>query len=157
MKKTTASMPQGLAGANAAYCQHLAQLAQESQQRWIELGQRLASDSTSQYLATLGPLKPTGNWQEIAPALGELTRKRWQCQLEASQAITHAALQEQAALAAGLGAAMTEWFKHATSAGVGAGVDTSPLTQMWSAMSNQMAAACSAMRDASQPGAHHDS
>jgi len=155
MKKTTASMPQGLAGANAAYCQRLTQLAQESQQRWIELGQRLAGDSTSQYLETLAPLKPAANWQEIAPALGEVTRKRWQCQLEASQAITHAALQEQAALAAGLSEAMSEWFKRATSAG--ATVDTSPLTQMWSAMSNQMAAACSAMRDASQPGAHHDS
>lgn len=155
MKKTTASMPQGLAGANAAYCQRLTQLAQESQQRWIELGQRLAGDSTSQYLETLAPLKPAANWQEIAPALGEVTRKRWQCQLEASQAITHAALQEQAALAAGLSEAMSEWFKRATSAGTT--VDTSPFTQMWSAMSNQMAAACSAMRDASQPGAHHDS
>ncbi|MFD4837195.1 hypothetical protein ACFWP0_06770 [Achromobacter sp. NPDC058515] len=155
MKKTTASMPQGLAGANAAYCQRLALLAQESQQRWIALGQRLATENTSQYLATLAPLKPGGDWQEIAPALGEITRKRWQCQLEASQAITHAALQEQAALAAGLGQAMSEWFKLATSAG--AGVDASPLTQMWSAMSNQMAAACSAMRDASMPGARHDS
>ncbi|WP_244169067.1 hypothetical protein [Achromobacter insolitus] len=38
MKKTTASTPQGLASANAAYCQRMAQLAQESQQRWIELG-----------------------------------------------------------------------------------------------------------------------
>lgn len=154
MKKTNASMPLGLAGANAAYCQRLALLAQESQQRWIELGQRLASDSASQYMATLAPLKPAANWQELAPAMGELTRKRWQSQLEASQALTHAALQEQAAIAAGLGEAMSEWFKNATSAG--AAINDSPLTQMWSAMSNQMAAACSAMRDASQPGGHHD-
>lgn len=154
MKKTTASMPQGLAGANAAYCQRLARLAQESQQRWIELGQRLAGVSTSQYMSTLAPLQPSGNWQELAPALGELARKRWQCQLEASQAITHAVLEEQAALAAGLGEAMSEWFKHTTNAG--AGIEASPLTQMWSVMSKQMAAACSAMRDANQPGAHHD-
>ena len=38
----------------------------------------------------------------------------------------------------------------------GMAVGASPLTQMWSTMSNQMAAACSAMRDASQPGGHHD-
>ena len=36
MKKTTAPTTQGIAGANAAYCQRLAQLAQESQQRWME-------------------------------------------------------------------------------------------------------------------------
>ncbi|MEN4919525.1 hypothetical protein ABE485_12685 [Achromobacter spanius] len=154
MKKTNASMPLGLAGANAAYCQRLSLLAQESQQRWIELGQRLASDGANQYLAALAPLKPAGNWQELAPAMGELTRKRWQCQLEASQALTHAALQEQAVIAAGLGEAMSEWFRNATSAG--AVVNESPLTQMWSTMANQMAAACSAMRDASQPGGHHD-
>ncbi|WP_313623322.1 hypothetical protein [Achromobacter sp.] len=154
MKKTTASMPQDLASANVAYCQRLAQLAQESQQRWIELGQRLASDNAGQYLAALPPLQPTDNWQQLAPALGELTRKRWQAQLEAGQAITHAALQEQATLAAGLGAAMCEWFKHANSSGANA--DNSPLGQMWSAMSNQMAAACAAMHDASQPGARHD-
>ncbi len=153
MKKATASMPQDLAGANAAYCERLAQLAQESQQRWIELGQRLAGDSTEQYLAALAPLKPADNWQQLAPALGELARKRWQSQLEASQAIAHTALQEQAALAAGLGEAMCDWFKHARNAGA----DNSPLGQMWSTMSNQMAAACAAMRDASQPGARHDS
>lgn len=154
MKKTTASMPQDLASANAEYCQRLAQLAQESQQRWIELAQRLASESNSQYLAALSPPTPTSNWQEFGPALGELTRKRWQSQLDASQAITHAALQEQAALAAGIGAAMCEWFKHANTAGAGA--DNSPVRQMWAAMSNQMAAACAAMHDASQPGVRHD-
>lgn len=51
MKKTTektiASTPQDLAGANAAYCQRLAELARESQQRWLQLGQRLASSSAS--------------------------------------------------------------------------------------------------------------
>lgn len=154
MTKTTAPAPQGIAGANAAYCQRLAQLAQESQQRWMELGRRLADENASQYLATLSPLKPGGDWQQIAPALGEVTRKQWQCQLEASQAITHAALEEQAALAAGLGEAMSGWFKNATGAAMSPGV--SPLTQMWSTMSNQMAAACSAMRDASQSGGRHD-
>lgn len=155
MNKTTAPAPQSIAGANAAYCQRLAQLAQESQQRWMELGRRLADDTTAQYLSTLGPLKTSGDWQQLAPALGEVTRKRWQSQLEASQAITHAALEEQAALAAGLGEAMSGWFKSATGAGMAAG--TTPLTQMWSTMSNQMAAACSAMRDASQSGGRHDS
>lgn len=154
MNKTTAPAPQGIVGANAAYCQRLAQLAQESQQRWMALGRRLADENANQYLATLGPLKQGGDWQQLAPALGEITRKRWQCQLAASQAITHAALEEQAALAAGLGEAMSGWFKSATGAGLAAGV--SPLTQMWSAMSNQMAAACSSMRDASQSGDHHD-
>lgn len=152
MKKTTASLPQGLAGANVAYCQRLTQLAQDSQQRWLELGQRLAGDGTSQYLAAFAPMTPTDNWQDLAPALGELTRKRWQSQLEASQAITHVMLQEQAALAAGLGEAMREWFKNANSAAI----DKSPLTQMWSVMSNQMEAACAAMQDANQPGARHD-
>lgn len=67
MKKTTASTPQDLAGANAAYCQRLGELARESQQRWLQLGQRLASDGTGQYLSTLAPLKLDGNWQNIAP------------------------------------------------------------------------------------------
>jgi gas vesicle protein len=154
MNKTTAPAPQGIAGANAAYCQRLAKLAQESQQRWMELGRRLTDDHAAQYLSTLGPLAHGGDWQQIAPALGEVTRKRWQSQLEASQAITHAALEEQAALAAGVGEAMSTWFKTATGAGMAVGA--SPLTQMWSTMSNQMAAACSALRDASQPGGHHD-
>ena len=92
MKKTTASTPQGLAGANAAYCQRMAQLAQESQQRWLELGRRLAGDNAEKYLSTLAPLQQSGNWQEIAPALGEITRKQWQCQLEASQACVAAVL-----------------------------------------------------------------
>ncbi len=152
MKKANASMPNGLTGANVAFCQRLAQLAQESQQRWLELGQRLAGDSTGQYLSSLAPIKPADNWQEIAPAMGELARKRWQTQLEASQALTHAALQEQATLAAGLGEAMCEWFKQAN----GAAPDTSPFAQMWSMMTNQMAAACAAMQDAHQQGARHD-
>ena len=66
MKKATASMPQGLAGANAAYCQRMAELAQESQQRWLELGRRLADDGAARYLSTLAPLKFDGNWQQIA-------------------------------------------------------------------------------------------
>ncbi|HCW20891.1 MAG TPA: hypothetical protein DHL02_23700, partial [Achromobacter sp.] len=107
MKKTTAPTTPGIAGANAAYCQRLAQLAQEIQERWMTLGRRLADDNSARYLATLGPLNPGGDWHEIAPALGEITRKQWQCQLEASQAITHAALEEQATMAAGLGEAMS--------------------------------------------------
>ncbi|AUA56423.1 hypothetical protein CVS48_10455 [Achromobacter spanius] len=154
MKKPTASTPQGIAGANAAYCERLAQLAQDSQQRWLELGRRLADENASKYLSALSPLQQSGGWQNIAPAWGEITRKQWQSQLEASQAITHAALQEQAALAAGLGEAMSGWFKVATSGDMT--LASSPMTQMWSAMSEQMAAACSAMRDASQAGAHHD-
>ena len=79
-------------------------------------------------------------------------RKRWQAQLEASQALTHAALQEQATLAAGVGEAMCEWFKQAN----GAAADNSPLAQMWSVMTKQMAAACAAMQDANQQGGRHD-
>nr|WP_052097438.1 hypothetical protein [Achromobacter sp. RTa] len=153
MKKTTASMPQGLAGANAAYCQRMAELAQESQQRWIELGRRLADDGAARYLSTLGPLKQSGSWQDIAPALGEATRKQWQCQLEASQAITHALLEEQAALAAGISEAMTGWLKQA--AGGGIGLEATPMAQIWTTLSNQMASACTAMREASQPGNRH--
>jgi hypothetical protein len=166
MKKPTASMPQGIAGANAAYYQRLTQLAQESQQRWMELGRRLADQHTNNTLSTLSPLQHTntlstlsplqhtGDWQSIAPALGEMTRKQWQAQLEASQAITHAALQEQAALTAGLGEAMSGWFKLATGGGITPA--PFPMTQIWTAMSDQMAAACAAMRDANQPGDRHD-
>lgn len=154
MKKTTASTPQGLAGANAAYCQRMAQLAQESQQRWIELGRRLAGGSAEQYQATLAPLQQSGNWQEIAPALGEMTRKQWQSQLEASQAITHALLEEQATLAAGMSDAMRGWLKQAT--GGAMGIEDTPMAQIWKTLSSQMASACSAMRDANKPGAHHD-
>ncbi|AYD66700.1 hypothetical protein C4E15_01315 [Achromobacter spanius] len=154
MKKPTASMPQGIAGANAAYYQRLTQLAQESQQRWMELGRRLADQHTNNTLSTLSPLQHTGDWQSIAPALGEMTRKQWQAQLEASQAITHAALQEQAALTAGLGEAMSGWFKLATGGGIAPA--PFPMTQIWTAMSDQMAAACAAMRDANQPGDRHD-
>ncbi|MBC9903190.1 hypothetical protein IAG32_03125 [Achromobacter xylosoxidans] len=154
MKKTTASTPQGLASANAAYCQRMAQLAQESQQRWVELGRRLAGGNAEQYMAALAPLQQSGNWQEIAPALGEMTRKQWQSQLEASQAITHALLEEQATLAAGMSEAMRGWLKQAT--GGAMGIEDTPMAQIWKTLSNQMASACSAMRDASQPGAHHD-
>ena len=154
MKKTTASMPQGLASANAAYCQRMAQLAQESQQRWLELGRRLAGGNAEQYLATLAPLQQSGNWQEIAPALGEITRKQWQSQLEASQAITHALLEEQATLAAGMSDAMRGWLKQAT--GGAMGIEDTPMAQIWKTLSSQMASACSAMRDANKPGAHHD-
>ncbi|WP_367353183.1 hypothetical protein [Achromobacter animicus] len=152
MKKANASLPAGLTGANVAFCQRLAQLAQESQQRWLEMGQRLAGDSSGQVLAALSPLNPTANWQDVMPATGELARKRWQAQLEASQALTHAALQEQATMAAGVGEAMCEWFKQANSAAV----DNSPFAQMWSTMTNQMAAACAAMQDAHQQGGRHD-
>lgn len=152
MKKANASMPDGLTEANVAFCQRLAQLQQESQQRWLELGQRLAGDSTGQFLSSLTPFKPADNWQTFAPTMGELARKRWQTQLEASQALTHAALQEQATLAAGLGEAMCEWFKQAN----GAAAANSPFAQMWSMMTNQMAAACAAMQDAHQQGVRHD-
>jgi len=152
MKKANASLPDGLTGANVAFCQRLAQLAQESQQRWLEMGQRLASDSSGQYLAAFSPMPPTATWQDAMPAMGELARKRWQTQLEASQALTHAALQEQATLAAGVGEAMCEWFKQAN----GAAADNSPLAQMWSVMTKQMAAACAAMQDANQQGGRHD-
>ncbi|MGV2864987.1 hypothetical protein [Achromobacter sp. ESBL13] len=154
MKKPTAPMPQGIAGANAAYYQRLTQLAQESQQRWIELGRNLADQHTANTLSTLAPLQQGGDWQSLAPALGEITRKQWQSQLEASQAITHAALQEHAALTAGLGEAMSGWFKLATGGGIAPA--PFPMTQIWSAMSEQMSAACAAMRDANQPGGRHD-
>ena len=61
---------------------------QQSQQRW--LGQRLYGGAASEYLSTLAR-SASGNWQEIAPALGEVTRKQWQAQLEASQALTRRA------------------------------------------------------------------
>ncbi len=154
MKKTTASTPQDLAGANAAYCQRLAELAQESQQRWLALGQRLAGDATGQYLSTLAPLKVDGNWQQIAPALGEATRKHWQCQLEASQAITHAALEDQAALAAGISEAFSGWLRNASTA-TASGPTALPLTRLWSTFSEQMTSACTAMQEASQVGARH--
>lgn len=154
MKKTTAPAPQDLAGATATYCQRLGELARESQQRWLQLGQRLASDGTGQYLSSLAPLKVDGNWQNIAPALGEATRKHWQCQLEAGQAITHAALEDQAALAAGVSEAVSSWLRNASAAASG-GLADSPLTRMWSSYCDQMASACSAMREASQSGARH--
>ena len=53
MKKTTAPTPPDLAGANVAYCKRLAELAQESQQRWLQLGQRLAGDTAGQYFASV--------------------------------------------------------------------------------------------------------
>ncbi|WP_439811632.1 hypothetical protein QCN28_16640 [Bordetella bronchiseptica] len=150
MKKSTASMPQGLAGANAAYCQRMAELAQESQQRWIELGQRLTDDGAARYLSTLPPLKQSGSWQDIALALGEATRMQWQCQLEAGQALTHALLEEQAAPAGGVSEAMTGWLKQG--AGGGIGLDATPMAQIWKNVANQTAAACSALSDACTPG-----
>jgi len=155
-EKATAPALQGLAGAHAAYCQRLAELARESQQRWLELGQRLASESTSQYLAALTPLKVDGNWQQIAPALGELTRKQWQCQLEATQAVAHAALEDQAVLAAGVSEAVSGWLHNASAAATG-GLATVPITGMWASFSDQMASTCSAMREASQAKANHGS
>ncbi|WP_175191444.1 hypothetical protein [Achromobacter deleyi] len=154
MKKTTAPTPPDLAGANVAYCKRLAELAQESQQRWLQLGQRLAGDTAGQYFASFGPLKVDGNWQKIAPALGEATRKHWQCQLEASQAITHAALEDQAALAAGVSEAFSGWLSNASAAATG-GLTASPLTRMWSSFSEQMTSACTAMQEATQVGARH--
>ncbi|EFF72993.1 hypothetical protein [Achromobacter piechaudii] len=154
MKKPTTSPPSGIAGANAAYYQRLAQLAQESQQRWLELGRRLADQHTANTQSTLAPLQQGGDWQSLAPALGDITRKHWQAQLEASQAITHAALQEQAALTAGLGEAMSGWFKLATGGGITPA--PFPMSQIFTAMTDQMAAACAAMREANQPGDRHD-
>lgn len=153
MKKTTASTPTGLFGANAACCQRLALLAQQSQQRWLALGQRLYGGAAAEYLSTLAPLKASGNWQEIAPALGEVTRKQWQAQLEASKALTHAALEEQAALAAGWSEAMNGWLHDA--AGAATGLAATPVTQFWSNMSDQVASACAAMREATQAGVRH--
>ncbi|MBB1625876.1 hypothetical protein [Achromobacter sp. UMC71] len=154
MKKTTASTPQDLAGATAAYYQRLAALAQESQQRWLALGQRLANDNANQTLSSLEPLKADGNWQQVAPALSEAARKQWQRQLEAGQAVTHAALEDQAALAAGLSEAVSDWLRS-TSAVAGGGLAASPLTRMWTTFSEQMTSACTAMQEASQPGARH--
>ena len=91
-------------------------------------------------MSTLAPLKASGNWQEIAPALGEVTRKQWQAQLEASKALTHAALEEQAALAAGWSEAMNGWLHDA--AGAATGLAATPVTQFWSNMSDQVASAC---------------
>lgn len=148
MNKTTAPLPLDLASASTAYCQRLADLARESQQRWLALGQRLASDSTNQCLSTLAPLKFDGNWQQIAQALGELTRKQYQCQLDAAQAISHAALQDQATLAAGVSEAGKAWLRSASAAAVG-NPAASPLTRIWSTYFDEMASACSAAREAS--------
>ncbi|MCY1381871.1 hypothetical protein D9M69_698310 [compost metagenome] len=49
---------------------------------------------------------------------------------------------------------MTGWLKQA--AGGGIGLDATPMAQIWTTLSQQMASACSAMREASQPGARHD-
>lgn len=149
------STPQDPAGVHTAYCQRLTELARESQQRWLDLSRRLADDGASQCLSTLTPLKVDGNWQKIAPALGEVIRKQWQCQLEASQAIIHTALEDQAALAAGVSEAMSGWLRNA-SAAANSGLTALPLTRMWSTFSDQMTSACAAMREASQSGARHD-
>ncbi|MFY2670946.1 hypothetical protein ACOTDL_05415 [Achromobacter xylosoxidans] len=96
----------------------------------------------------------TATGRTSPPALGEVTRKQWQCQLEASQAITHAALEDQAALAAGVSEAVSGWLRNASAAASG-GLADSPLTRMWSSYCDQMTSACSAMREASQFGARH--
>jgi len=155
MKKTSApeSAPQGYASANAAYCQRVADLLRESQQRWLELGRRIYGEEAAHSLDALAPLRKTGNWQEMNHAAGEAARQQWQRQLEASQALTHAVLKEQALLAAGLSEALTTWLRDTAAAGQGL-ADT-PLAQFWHTMSGQAANACAAMSEASQASERH--
>lgn len=73
MKKATtppSSPPAAsLFGANLAYCQRLAALAQESQARWAELGRQVWGENASRYQATLAP------WRRRA--IGRTSRPPW--------------------------------------------------------------------------------
>ena len=61
---------------------------------------RCLGGAAAEYLSTLARLKASGNWQEIAPALGEVTQAM-AGPAGSQQGPHHAALEEQAALAAG--------------------------------------------------------
>ncbi|QWF38598.1 hypothetical protein HHA22_10000 [Bordetella hinzii] len=148
MKKATtppSSPPAAsLFGANLAYCQRLAALAQESQARWAELGRQVWGENASRYQATLAPLAQTRHWQDLAPALGDLARQPWQERLNAAEAVVHTLLSEQAALAAGLSEAANTWLQDAACACNG--LAGSPAGKLWAGMAEQMSAATQSLQ-----------
>lgn len=140
MKKTNApAAPSAgnLFSANLAYCQRLGALAQQSQARWLALGQRVMGENAQQFQKTLAPLTQSSNWQDIAPAIGDVARQQWQQRLNAAEALVHTALEEQATLTAGLSDAMNAWMQESASACQGA----MPLNKLWTTMAEQMQAA----------------
>lgn len=148
MKKAPTS-PLDMLSANLAYFQRLTDLAQQSSSRWLALGQQMAGASAS-HLSTLGPLSPTDNWQEIAPALGDVARARWQCALNATHALSQAVLEEQNAWTAGTSEATSNWLRDA--AGASNGLGTESVTKMWSALAEQWNSACKGLSGLAQTG-----
>ncbi|OZI74775.1 hypothetical protein [Bordetella genomosp. 12] len=148
MKKTTSkpSTPPAasLFTANLAYCQRLAALAQESQGRWAALAQHLWGDNASRVQSTFAPLTQTHDWQTLAPALGDVARQQWQARLDATSAVVHTVLSEQAALAAGLSQAGNAWLQEAGTACNG--LSGSPAGRMWTTLAEQMSAATQSLR-----------
>jgi len=154
MKKATeppsspAAGPASMLGANLAYCQRLAALAQESQARWAELGQRLWGEHAKLFQATFAPLPETPNWKDLAPALGEAARRQWQARLNSAEAVMHTALSEQETLAAGLSEAMNAWRRDSACA-------CNALTNLpWTAMAEQLTASAQAQQAAGDRHGH---
>ncbi|MGE8611415.1 MAG: hypothetical protein ACN6PF_03855 [Achromobacter veterisilvae] len=130
--------PASMLGANLAFCQRLASLAQESQARWAELGQRIWDEHAHLCQAAFAPLPETPSWKTLAPALGEAAQRQWQARLNTAEAVTHAALSEQATLAAGLSEAMNTW-QHDSACACNALINV-PAENIWTAMAQQMTA-----------------
>lgn len=148
MKKAPTS-PLDIYSANLAYVQRLADLAQQSHARWLAFGQQMAGVGAA-HMTTLGPLTPSADWHGIAPAIGDMATKRWQCGLDASNALTQTILEEQNAWSAGTSTAISDWLRDATGANNGLG--TQSVTKMWSALTDQWNNACKALPGATQSG-----
>ncbi|MGY6269500.1 hypothetical protein ACXIUT_07405 [Achromobacter denitrificans] len=136
--------PASMLGANLAYCQRLASLAQESQVRWAGLGQRIWGEQAKLLQAAFAPLPETPSWKNLAPALGEAARQQWQARLSAAEAVMQAALSEQATLTAGLSEAMNAWQQD--SACACSGLANLPSGNPWAAMAEPAAAAARSLQ-----------
>ncbi|AZY49172.1 hypothetical protein [Bordetella avium] len=138
MKQTPRTpSPASIVEANLACCQRLAAVAQESQARWTELGQRAWAAHIERCPSMFAALTQTRSWPDFAPALGALARDYWQEGLNAAEALTHTVLQDQARLAAGWSAALNAWLHDAAHVCRG----NTQASKIWSAMAEQMRAA----------------
>ncbi|AUL47285.1 hypothetical protein BTL55_10110 [Bordetella trematum] len=147
MKNTQASQSStapaaSLMAANMAYCQRLAELARQSQARWMALGNQVWTDQAARSQQAMAPLTQSHNWQDLAPAMGELARRNWQQRLSAAEAVVHTTLAEQAALTAGVSEALNTWLQDA--AGLCQTMNAGPMGQLWSSLAEQMGAAARA-------------
>jgi len=102
--------------ANVGLWLDTARLLEESRQRWLELGARLAGGVIDESRDLAGQVASARDWPSLAAAPQNAAWRQAQHRLDGVRAIAETALENQAALSTGLQRALAGWQRKSVTA-----------------------------------------